>query len=94
MESKIKGISFELLKNVSENISFETIEYIQHVELLNENLGERQKDITSVICLIGVYIIIFITGIIGNVSMCFVICEIVQIVTYLVWQYRIYLSLQ
>jgi hypothetical protein len=73
MEIKIKDIAFELLQNASENISVETNGYLKHAAILNDNLGERQKDLTSVICLIGVYIIIFITGLIGNVSTCIVI---------------------
>lgn len=41
--------------------------------LLLKNLGERRKDIVSVVFLTIVYVIIFLTGVVGNLSTCIVI---------------------
>lgn len=42
-------------------------------KLVKDNLGEKRKDIFSVVFLTVVYSLIFITGVVGNLSTCLVI---------------------
>jgi neuromedin U receptor 1 len=41
--------------------------------IIKGNLGETKKDLASVVVLTLVYTVIFLTGVIGNVSTCIVI---------------------
>lgn len=58
------------IENVSSYTNGGQLNYDQ---LLLDNLGERRKDTLSVVFLIGVYCVIFLTGVIGNLSTCVVI---------------------
>jgi len=56
------------------NLSYPTTtEPLDVNQLLIQNLGVKRKDTVSVVFLTLVYTIIFITGVLGNVSTCIVI---------------------
>ncbi|KAJ8315223.1 hypothetical protein KUTeg_007373 [Tegillarca granosa] len=44
-------------------------------EMIMMALGSKRKDMFSVVVLITVYVIIFSTGVVGNISTCFVIVK-------------------
>lgn len=66
------GITFDttflgVTENVSRNLSED--------ELLLQALGPKRRDLTSVIFLLIIYSVIFITGTLGNVCTCIVIVK-------------------
>lgn len=73
MESQFDNLTSDPFINISDYIHVSTIGQINVEKLLFANLGEKRKDALSVIFLIGVYCIIFITGVAGNLSTCIVI---------------------
>lgn len=67
------NITIGPFSNVSNAINTANNGQLDYEQLLFENLGERRKDTLSVVFLIGVYCIIFVTGVVGNLSTCVVI---------------------
>jgi hypothetical protein len=73
MGKKYENVSSEIWTNLSDQLMSSTIGELNIEQHLFSNLGERRKDTVSVIFLIGVYCIIFISGLAGNLCTCIVI---------------------
>ena len=73
MGRKYDNLTSEIWTNISELVNSSSTGEFNIEQHLFANLGERRKDTVSVIILIGVYCIIFISGLAGNLSTCIVI---------------------
>ena len=70
--SETWNISADIVNNLTA-YTVTTSSFENTDELILQNLGEKRKDIVSVIFLTIVYSVIFVTGVVGNLSTCIVI---------------------
>ena len=70
----LKYITTDVIRNLtSSNMTNVTDDTVQ--EMISTYLGARRKDMFSVMILTVLYVIIFLTGTIGNTTTCFVILK-------------------
>ncbi|XP_052236278.1 pyrokinin-1 receptor-like [Dreissena polymorpha] len=71
METQTLNATYFSSENVTESSNITSTDNIE--DILLQNLGARRKDLSTVVILTSLYLIIFITGLLGNISTCTVI---------------------